>query len=43
MLRTLGAQNIAKNMYMKYKLCLGLVGALYPSEQELPVLSAWSR
>ena len=39
MLRTSGAQNIAKKSYMKCTFCLNLVGALYPSEQELPVIS----
>ena len=39
MLQTLGAQNIAKKRYMKCTFCLGLVGALYPSDMELPVVS----
>ena len=39
MLRTLGAQNIAKKRYMKCTFCLNLVGALYPSELELPAIS----
>ena len=39
MLRTSGAKNIAKKRYMKCTFCLGLVGALYPSELELPVIS----
>ena len=34
-LQTSGAQSMAKK---KYKLCLGLVGARYPSELELPVM-----
>ena len=36
---TSGAQNIAKKRYMKCTFCLGLVGALYPSKLELPVIS----
>ena len=32
--------NITKKRYMKCTFCLGLVGALYPSELELPVVSA---
>ena len=39
MLRTSGAQNIAKKRYMKCTFCLGLVGTLYPSELELPVIN----
>ena len=39
MLRTSGAQNIAKKRYMKCTFCLSLVGVLYPSELELPVIS----
>ena len=42
MLRTSGAQNIAKKRYMKCRFCLGLVGALYPSELELPVNKQFS-
>ena len=39
MLQTSGAQNIAQKSYMKCTFCLSLVGALYPSELELPVIS----
>ena len=38
MLRTSGAQNIAKKRYMMYTFRLGLVGTLYPSELEQPVI-----
>ena len=43
MLRTSEAQKIAKKRYMKCTFCLSLVGALYPSELELPAISGWSR
>ena len=36
---TLGAQNIAKKRYMKCTFSLGLVGARYPLDLELPVIS----
>ena len=42
MLRSSGAQNIVKKKYMKCTFCLSLVGALYPSELELPAISSWS-
>ena len=38
MLWTSAAQNIAKKTHVKFTFCLGLVGALYPSELELPVI-----
>ena len=40
MLRSSGAQNIAKKRYMKYTLSLGLVGVRHPS---VPVANVWSR
>ena len=36
---TSGAQNIAKKRYMKYTLCLSLVGAMYLLELELPAIA----
>ena len=39
MLRTSGAQNIAKKRFMKRAFCLSLVGALYPSKLELPAIT----
>ena len=37
-LRTSRAPNVVKKRYMKCTFCLDLVGALYPSELELPVI-----
>ena len=43
MLRTSGAQNIAKKKYMKCILSLGSVGVQHLLELELPVVIGWSR
>ena len=38
-----GSEHSEEKVYEVYTFCLSLVGALYPSELELPAISGWSR